>query len=102
MKVVITPEAEHDLESIGDFIARDNPARAETYVGELVGRCLKLADFPERFPVFERFAKAGVRRCLHGRYLIFYRTEPGLVRILHILHGASDYGAMFEGLDPEP
>lgn len=99
MKVIITPEAERDLEAIGDYIARDNPVRAESFVGELVGRCAGLADFPERFPLFERFAKAGVRRCMHGRYLIFYRIDPGIVRVLHILHGASDYAVMFEGLD---
>ncbi len=102
MRVVFTPEAERDLEDIGDYIARDNPARAASFVGELIGRCISLAEYPERFPVFERFAKAGVRRCLHGRYLIFYRPEAGNIQILHIFHSASDYGELFEELDSQP
>ena len=35
MKVLLTPEAEADLEGIGDRIAEGNPARAVTYVREL-------------------------------------------------------------------
>lgn len=94
MKVILTPAAERDFRAIGDFIARDNPVRAESFVDELLQRCLSLAEFPERFPLIERSARSGVRRCLHGSYLIFYRVEPELVRVLHILHGASDYHAI--------
>ncbi len=36
MIVVITAEAEADLEQIGDFIAVNNPRRAVTFVNELV------------------------------------------------------------------
>lgn len=101
MRIVFTPEAERDLEDIGDFIARDKSARAASFVGELIGRCIGLAEFPERFPVFERFARAGVRRCLDGRYPIFYRVVDDIARILHVVHGASDYDEMFEGSDPQ-
>jgi len=38
MKVLITAEAEADLEAIGDYIARDNPARALSFVRELYQR----------------------------------------------------------------
>lgn len=94
MKVILTPQAERDLEAIGDFIARDNPERAESFVRELLHACLGLSDFPERFPAIDRYGPANVRRCLHGNYLIFYRAEADLVRILHILHGAVDYDGL--------
>lgn len=41
--------------------------------------------------MLERYATAGLRRCLHGNYLIFYRVEADAAVILHVLHGARDY-----------
>jgi toxin ParE1/3/4 len=94
MIVHLTAEAEYDLETIGDHIARDNPARALTFLQELRSKCLGLADMPERFPLVPRYEAAGVRRRVHGDYLIFYRVEPEKVVIIHILHGAQNYGAI--------
>lgn len=92
MIVQLSAEAERDLEEIGDHIARDNPVRAVTFIRELRDKCLALAEFPERFPLVARFEGQGVRHRLHGNYLIFYRIEPDRVMVLHILHGARDYG----------
>lgn len=91
MIVHLSAEAEHDLENIGDYIARDNPVRAVTFLQELRTRCLALAEMSERFPLVPRYDASGLRRCGHGNYLIFYRVEPGKVVIVHILHGAQDY-----------
>jgi plasmid stabilization system protein ParE len=46
MIVVITEAAERELERISDWIAADNPHRAETFVRELVEKCLRIADTP--------------------------------------------------------
>lgn len=94
MIVEMTAEAEADLEAIGDYIARDDPARALKFVQALRKSCLGLGDMPNRFPLVPRFAAAGVRRRGHGRYLIFYRVARDRVVILHILHGAQDYDAL--------
>jgi toxin ParE1/3/4 len=75
MKVVITAEAEADLEAIGDYIARDNPARALSYVRELYQLCLDIADMPQAWPVVPRYEHHDIRRRVHGRYLIFYRIR---------------------------
>mgnify|MGYP002784467497 CR=1 FL=1 len=94
MIIVFTDEAERDLEAIGDYIARDNPLRAISFIGELRDVCLGLASFPERFPLVPRYAALNVRRRVHGSYLIFYRVEADRVAIIHILHGAQDYEAI--------
>ncbi len=91
MIVVLTEEAEGDLEAIGDYIARDNPERATSFIAELLDGCVGLATFPERFPVVPRYAAHNVRRRIHGNYLIFYQVEADRVVILHILNGAQDY-----------
>ena len=98
MIVVLTQEAEDDLERIGDFIARDNPYRAITFVNELTSRCAGLADLPNRFPLVPRYKHLGVRRRVHGEYLIFYRIEHGQIEVLKIVHGAIDYESiLFSG-----
>lgn len=94
MIVRLAAEAERDLERIADHIARDNPARALSFLGELRAKCLDLADFPERFPLVPRYEKRGVRHRVHGNYLIFYRADADGVVVLHVLHGAMDYGAL--------
>ena len=96
MKVVLTDEAFSDLESIADYIAQDNPARARSFVAELLDRAHGLAGMAEGFPLVPRYAHLGIRRRVHGSYLIFYRTDADSVIVLHILHGARDYeGLLF-------
>ena len=90
----ITDEAEDNLEVIGDQIAKDNPDRAVTFVRELRESCQGLAEVSERFRLVARYETKGVRRRLHGNYLIFYRVEPEQVVVLNILHDAQDYAAI--------
>ena len=94
MIVGFTREAERDLERIADSIAADNPARAVSFIRDLRAYCLSLAEFPERYPLIERYATHGVRHRVHGNYLIFYRVDADGVTVLHVLHGAMDYAAI--------
>ena len=94
MTVDFTAAAEADLEAIADYIARDNPVRALSFVRELVERCLSLAEMPEAFPVVSRYQHHGIRRRVHGRYLIVYRAQGDRITILHILNGAMDVEAL--------
>lgn len=45
-------------------------------------------------PARESYEATGVRRRGHGNYLIFSRVEVEKVIIIHILHGAQDYGTI--------
>jgi len=94
MIVHLSAEAEYDLETIGDYIARVNPARALSCLQELRSKCLGLVDMPERFPLVPRYEVTGVRRRGYGDYLIFYRVEAEKVTISHILHGAQNYNTI--------
>ncbi len=90
MRVVITAEAEADLEAIGDYIVRDNPARALSFVRELYQLCLDIADMPLAWPVVPRYEHHGIRRRVHGRYLVFYRVSADRITILHVLNSAME------------
>ena len=94
MKVILTEAARADLQVIGDHIAQDNPARARSFVKELIASAQAIGDAPRSSPLVPRSERFGVRRRVHGAYLIFYRAEKKQVAVLHILHGARDYEAL--------
>jgi addiction module RelE/StbE family toxin len=85
MKLRFTSEAKADLERIGDAIAVDNPSRALSFVEELEARCRSLPDTPLAYPLVSRKREKGIRRLVHGNYLIFYRVDQDAIVIVHIL-----------------
>lgn len=73
------------LDEIAGYIARDNPARAKTFVTELRGKVNILKSHP--------LGKAGrvfgtKELVLHKNYLAVYRVKDDEVQILTILHTA--------------
>lgn len=91
MKVVFSAQAQAGLRDIALFIARDNKARAISFVRKLRERAQALGDMPRAFPLVPRYEHYGIRRRTHGDYLIFYRVEDDRIAIVHILHGGRDY-----------
>ena len=72
MRVTISPLAERDLHTIGDFIA------------------------PQAYRLRPELGK-GVRSCAHGDYVIFFTATKQLVIIVRILHGAMNIPIHFRG-----
>jgi toxin ParE1/3/4 len=97
MRVVITAAAKADLLAIRRYIEADNPTRAVSFVEELLDRCLALADTPRAYPLLPRYERFGIRRCVHGDHLIFYRLQPEQIEVIHVLQGARDIEAMLFG-----
>jgi toxin ParE1/3/4 len=95
MNVRLTPDAEADLEGIGDRIAERNAIRAVSYVREVRERCHRIGDFPHAGPPRPQWGE-GVRIALHGRYVIVYRVRDETVQILRVVHGARNLDALFE------
>ncbi|WP_272570062.1 type II toxin-antitoxin system RelE/ParE family toxin [Providencia sp. PROV255] len=94
MKLGISPLAEQDLESIGDWIAKDNPVRALSFIEELYQKCLLIAESPTLYAERPEILP-GLRSCVYGRYLLFFRVLESEVRIERILHGSRDIPAHF-------
>jgi len=90
MRVIISHEAEADVEEIGDYIAADSPRRAVSYIEELREACLGLSDAPYRFAVLERFESYGYRRRPYGQYSIIYQVGNDSVTIIRVLSTAMD------------
>lgn len=95
MPCIFSSLAKSDLEEIGDYIARDNPRRAMSFVREIRGRCQKIEDFPEAAQLHPEYGP-GIRMIPFGLYLIFYTAQPGVVRIERILSGWRNLPDAFE------
>lgn len=94
MRLELLPQAEQDLEAIGDYIAKDNPRRAASFVREIKAQCRKIAQAPKAYRPRPEMGKT-MRSCAHGNYVIFFAEDASLVRIVRILHGAMDIEAKF-------
>ena len=95
MRCVFAARAAQDIQEIGDYIARDNPRRAVTFVGELRARCEAIVLQPLAAPLKPEYGD-GVRMVPFGRYLIFYAATEEVVLIERVLHGARDLEAQFD------
>ena len=89
MRLLFTPLAEQDLESIADYIAADNPRRALGFVEELRQQCERIALNPPGYRMRPELGE-GVRSCAHGHYVIFFEASADVVTVVRILHGARD------------
>lgn len=97
MKVQLSRSALNYLDGIAAWIARDDPERALTFVAELRAKCAELATRHAMFPYARGYADRGIRRRLHGPYLIFYQVKGDTVRIMHVVHGRRDYARILSG-----
>lgn len=95
MPYVFSPLAELDIEDISDYIARENPQRADSFVQEILDRCDKIADMPLASPLRPELGE-GFRMLVFKSYLIFYRIDGDAIRIERILHGARNIPVLFD------
>jgi toxin ParE1/3/4 len=100
MRLTITPRAESDLEGIADYIAEDNPRRALSFIKELRGQCVRIAQNPPGYRLRPELGD-DIRSCAHGKYVIFFTDSYEAVTIICVLHGARDLPSVF-GADTEP
>ncbi|MBM3582184.1 MAG: type II toxin-antitoxin system RelE/ParE family toxin [Alphaproteobacteria bacterium] len=100
MRVTLSPLAERDLEAIGDYIAKDNPSRALSFIAELRARCATIAKAPRAYRARRELGE-GLRSCAHGDYVIFFAAAKGRLTIVRVLHGAMDVAARFPGTPDE-
>lgn len=86
--LLISAEAQRDLLSIRDYIAGDNPARADSFIDERIARCERVVEFPFSAPRNLR-NRADWRAIPHGAYMIFDSVTAQQVRIRAVKHSAT-------------
>ena len=94
-KVTFSPKSRQDLLDIGEYIARDSRANARRFVAKLMEQCQRIGNAPMGYVGREDLA-AGLRMAALGRYVIFFRSIDGVVRIERVLHGARNLPVVLE------
>jgi toxin ParE1/3/4 len=87
------PYVREDLIEIHQHIASDNPEAADRVIEAIRALFSRLKHHPlcgSRYhhPEIQDLRKALVPE--FRNYIVFYRRLPGVIRVLHVLHGARD------------
>ena len=95
MKLRWTAPALRDLEEIGDYIARDNPAAANGVVTNILDQAEGLTTHPH---IGRPGRVPGTRELIIADtpYLVPYRVRGDHVQILAVLHGARRWPQNFK------
>lgn len=87
-KIIFSPQALADLESVVRFIAKDNPDPALRVGNALIDRVVILENFPFIGAPYSKCP--GIRKLVWHSVVIYYRVRPAerCVDILRYWHGA--------------
>jgi len=90
------PAAQEDLLGILEWIARDSPARAVTFLDRLDERIARLERQPHlgRVPRNPKLRTYGYRVLVVDSYLVFYVVRRRTIEIHRVIHGSRDLDAL--------
>ena len=103
-----TPSAWQDLEQIADYIGRDSPFYAASFVRDIRSAAQSLQIFPEAGSIVPEVEQPAIREVFVKKYRLIYRVATDAIYILAIVHGARDFGKLWRseeqgktGSDPD-
>ncbi len=104
MKRLIVAESAHkDLQTIHDFIAKDNAVAADRWIDQLVKNFETVSAQPGIGKRRDDL-KRGFRSITEGDYIIFYRIQKSTdsIEIVRVVHGKRDLRkALSESIDAQ-
>ncbi|MCX5914324.1 MAG: type II toxin-antitoxin system RelE/ParE family toxin [Deltaproteobacteria bacterium] len=100
-KVVWSPEAVDDLESIAEYIARDSRYYAGAVVEKVLEVARNIAKFPQAGRIVPELGEETLREHFVYSYRLLYRIKPERILIVAVIHGRrlmASFGQRFEKL----
>ncbi len=89
MEIIWSPQAINDIEEIGDFIAKDSPSRAASFVDELITSVERLPQFPESGRLVEE--NPIFREIIYEGYRLIYQLRVHKILIITVLGNGKSY-----------
>ena len=86
-KVIWSPTALNDVDSIAEFIARDSVHRAALFAMHLIEAVDHLADFPLSGHIIPEINEPSSREIIYSTYRIMYKIEYDEIWITGVIHG---------------
>ena len=88
LEIIVTPTAEHDIQNIFDYIAQDNPFKAQELINKFEKKFDTLSVFPDSGVKKPYFVSRDVRMAVAaGHYLIVYSVKNNVLYIQRVLTG---------------
>jgi len=87
MKIIWSPLAIDRATEISEYIARDNPLAATTWVETIFDKVQILKSSPESCRIVPEIQREDIRELIYGNYRIIYRVEKEKISILTVRHG---------------
>ena len=87
-RIIWSPNASDDLESICEFIAIDSEYYARLFAKGVIKAIERLMVFPESGRIVPEYNLRNIREIIYQNYRIVYRVKSEIVEIVTIVHGA--------------
>lgn len=95
MRVELSHLALSDLEAIGDYIARDNPVRAVSFVREIRAKFKQIGKNPLHYQLRPEVGK-DARLAVVGHYVILFRVIGAVVKVERVVFGGRNLPEVLE------
>ena len=90
-KVIWSPSALEDVDSIAEYIARDSVDNASLFVTRLIEATDQLQNFPYSGRIIPEIDNKMCREIFYGSYRIMYRIENNDIWITGVVHGSRNW-----------
>jgi toxin ParE1/3/4 len=98
-RLTITATARADLHEIRDSITKDKPEAARRFVRRLREQARALSETPG-MGRRRRDLRPDLYSFPIGRYVLFYRPQPGGIVLVRVIHGRRDLPTIFGTSEP--
>ncbi len=100
-QVIWANVAEADPDAAAEYIHRDSPAYAATFVLRALKAGRSLSDFAERGRIVPEFKDKKIHEIFVQSYRLIYLVEDNRVSILALIHGRRDFRTAWDEKDRE-
>ena len=92
-RVIWSPQALSDLRAIGDYLAHEAPAYAQTFVDGAFDTVERLETFPHSGRAVPEIGDPDLREIMYKGYRIFHIvTDSDEVEVLSVFHSTRQFG----------
>jgi addiction module RelE/StbE family toxin len=88
MRIVWSDQSLEDIEEARQYIARDRPAAAESFVDRIFEAADRLIEHPLSGRIVPEFQHPALREVILGSYRIIYFAHPEMIRVSTVFHTA--------------
>ena len=87
-RIIWSPSALKDIESIAEYIGRDSVDQATLFVERIIELTDQLQGFPQSGRVIPEINQKSCREIIYGAYRVMYRIRTEAIWITGVVHAA--------------